>query len=84
MNRTMRTTTIDTSLSNEVPGGGYAALQTTLYDLMQAMQDETGSDEQGLVVDAVMQLLRSGRIRFISQPVHSISTTRHQAFGVPA
>jgi hypothetical protein len=50
---------------------GCAKVQTTLYDLIQAMQDTVGVDEEHLVVPAVVQLLQSGRIRFLDHRVHT-------------
>jgi hypothetical protein len=34
---------------------GYAKVQTTLYDLIEATQDTVGVDEEHLVVPAVVQ-----------------------------
>ena len=42
-----------------------ATIETTLYDLMEAMQDEAASDEEEIVVTSVLHLLRSGRIAFL-------------------
>ena len=40
-------------------------ITTTLYDLMDAMQDDVAPAEEELVVASVMHLLRSGRITFL-------------------
>lgn len=40
-------------------------ITTTLYDLMDAMQDDVAPAEEDLVVASVVHLLRSGRITFL-------------------
>lgn len=80
MDTMIRTSTIDDGYTDGAPGGACTALQTTLYDLMQAMQDAAGPDAEDLVVDAVVQLLRRGRIRFISQPAHPVRTGLYEVF----
>ena len=40
-------------------------ITTTLYDLMDAMQDDITPSEEDLVVASVVHLLRSGRITFL-------------------
>jgi hypothetical protein len=40
---------------------------TTLYDLIEAMQDEASSEADDFVVTAVMELLRTGRIAFLQR-----------------
>jgi hypothetical protein len=40
---------------------------TTLYDLIEAMQDEASSEADNFVVTAVMELLHTGRIAFLRQ-----------------
>lgn len=42
-----------------------AALHTTLYDLISAMQDEIEPGNEHLVVSAILHLLRSSRITFL-------------------
>src|SRR5262245_32579467 len=42
-----------------------AAVRTTLYDLMYAMQDAAEPGDEDLVVSAVLHLLRSGRLKFL-------------------
>ena len=38
---------------------------TSLYELMEAVQQTVGPEDDELVVAIVMDLLRSGRIRFL-------------------
>ncbi|HEY7493399.1 MAG TPA: hypothetical protein VIH59_20075 [Candidatus Tectomicrobia bacterium] len=40
-------------------------IQTTLYDLIEALYTEIKSEEESLIVPTVMHLLRSGRITFL-------------------
>jgi hypothetical protein len=40
-------------------------ITTTLYDLMEAVQEEVSPDEEGLVARVVADILNSGRIRFV-------------------
>jgi hypothetical protein len=42
-----------------------ALVMTTLYDLIEAMQDEASPEADDFVVTAVMELLRTGRIAFL-------------------
>ncbi len=44
-----------------------AAIETTLYDLITAMQDEAGSEDDTLIVNTVTELVRSERIRFLHE-----------------
>jgi hypothetical protein len=44
------------------------SIRTTLYDLIDAISRALPADEDELVVETVMQLLRSGRIRFLGNP----------------
>jgi uncharacterized protein (UPF0218 family) len=44
-------------------------IETTLYDLMNAMQAEVESGEEDLVVVAIVQMFRSGRIKFHRGPI---------------
>jgi hypothetical protein len=39
------------------------SITTTLYDLMEAVQEEVSPDEEGLVTRVVADLFNSGRIR---------------------
>ena len=80
MDRMIRASTRDAGHTDGASYGVCTTLQTTLYDLMQALQDETEPDEEHLVVDAVTQLLRNGQIRFIVQPTHAITTPFDEAF----
>jgi hypothetical protein len=41
------------------------AIITTLYDLIEAMQDEVEPDDDGLIVASIIHLLQSGRITFL-------------------
>ena len=43
-----------------------AMLQTTLYDLIEAMQEVTSPDEDGLVVYAIVRLFDTGRLTFLA------------------
>jgi hypothetical protein len=45
--------------------GKRTTIQTTLYDLIAAMQATVEPSEDALVVDTVVHLLRTGRIRFL-------------------
>lgn len=38
---------------------------TNLYELVEAVQDQVGPEEDGLVVATVMHLLRAGRATFL-------------------
>ena len=38
---------------------------TNLYELVEAIQDQVGPEEDGLVVATVMHLLRAGRATFL-------------------
>lgn len=42
-----------------------ATIRTTLYDLIEAINDEIGPDEEQLVVATVVHLLQTGRVRFL-------------------
>lgn len=41
------------------------SITTTLYDLVKAVNDEVGPDEDRLVAAAVMHLINSNRARFV-------------------
>ena len=43
------------------------AMQTTLYDLIAMMQDGIGPESDALIVDTLMELIRTERIRFLSE-----------------
>lgn len=45
-------------------------IQTTLYDLIVAIREEIGPDEEHLVTPVVVHLLNSGRIKFIDDVQH--------------
>jgi hypothetical protein len=40
-------------------------ITTTLYDLVAAINDEVGANEDALVTATVMHLLHSGRVKFL-------------------
>jgi hypothetical protein len=48
-----------------------AAIPTTLYDLIAALQDAAGPGEDTLVVAAVAHLMRSGRLTWWPNRPHS-------------
>ena len=41
-------------------------VQTTLYELIEALNQEVHPEEDWIVADAVMDLFKSGRARFLS------------------
>lgn len=41
---------------------------TTLYDLMEALIDEAGPEEEELATLAVLDLFRSGRVKWVNPP----------------
>lgn len=43
-------------------------ITTSLYELVEALQDEVGPENDDLVVATVMYLLRSQRIKFLRDP----------------
>lgn len=43
-------------------------ITTTLYELMEAVQEEVSPNEEGLVARVVADLMNSGRIRFTGNP----------------
>ena len=51
-------------------------VQTTLYDLMDAIQDDAQSFDDDLVVAYVVHLLRSGRIRFCDRTARGDTLSR--------
>jgi hypothetical protein len=46
------------------------SVKTTLYDLIEAINSEVSPEEEALVIATVMALLKSGRVRFLSDPEH--------------
>lgn len=54
----MSTTAVPVGCTTQAP----AALTTTLYDLIAALQEAAGPDEDALVVAAVVDLMRSRRL----------------------
>ena len=42
-----------------------AALTTSLYDLIEALQNEVGPEDDDLVIATVVSLLRSQRLRLL-------------------
>ena len=40
-------------------------IRTTLYDLIEAVQDEVEPNEERMIADVVMHLLATGQVRFI-------------------
>jgi hypothetical protein len=55
--------------TREEPGEEPAFIRTTLYDLIEILQDEAGSEDD-LVVASVMELLQTGRITLLRQFQH--------------
>jgi hypothetical protein len=51
--------------AKETAEASSAVLQTTLYDLMYAMQDAVEPGDEDLVVTAVLHLCRTGRLNFL-------------------
>jgi hypothetical protein len=45
-------------------------IKTTLYDLIEAINNEVPPEEEALVVAAVIDLFKSGRVRFLSDQDH--------------
>lgn len=45
-------------------------IQTTLFDLIAAISDEVGAEEEELVTATVMHLMNSGRLKFTDDPRH--------------
>lgn len=50
--------------------GNFTLVTTTLYDLMEAMQDAAGPETDDLVVASVEELWRAGRIAFLRPARH--------------
>jgi hypothetical protein len=45
-------------------------IKTTLYDLLEAINSEVSPEEDALVIATVMDLFKSGRVRFIGIQEH--------------
>lgn len=43
------------------------AIQTTLYDVIATMQDGVGPDDDALIINTVMELIRTGHVRFLNE-----------------
>ena len=43
-------------------------IRTTLYGLIQAVNEEVGSDQDALVVSIVMNLVQFGKVKWINYP----------------
>ena len=43
----------------------FTLVTTTLYDLIEAMQDKAGPDANDLIVASVTELFRTGRLAFL-------------------
>ena len=43
-------------------------VETTLYDLISALSTEMGAGQEELVIPIVVDLLNSGRIKFVEGP----------------
>lgn len=46
----------------------HAPVITTLYDLIAALNEEAGADEEAVVTAAVVHLCQTGRLRFLDDP----------------
>lgn len=84
MDKMIGTLTLDVGHTDGALHGVRTSLHTTLYDLMQALQDEAGLHEEQRVVDAVMQLLRHNQIRFLAHPTHSTTACFDEALPISA
>ena len=60
--------------TREESGEDPAIIRTTLYDLIETLQDEAGSADD-LVVASVMELLQTGRITLL-RPVQPLQPFR--------
>jgi hypothetical protein len=56
--------------TEERRGNEFTLVTTTLYDLIEAMQDKTGLDADDLVVASVAELFRTGRLTFLRRARH--------------
>lgn len=43
-------------------------IETTLYDLIEAISDEIRAEEDGLIVETIYHLIDTGRLKFIGFP----------------
>jgi len=51
-----------------IPGFQAATnITSTLYDLIEAISEEVPSGEEGLIVEAVLNLMRSDQIKWVSR-----------------
>ena len=55
-----------------------ACTTTTLYELIAALQDVVGPDNDALVVATVVRLLRSGQLTFLGKARTSPYWSRHE------
>ena len=56
-----------------------SCLTTTLYDLIIALQEMVGADNDALVVGTVLDLLQSGRVTWHGQARESLDLPRREA-----
>jgi hypothetical protein len=56
-------------------------LQTTLYDLIEALQEVVAPDEDGLVVRTIARLFDAGRITFLTADTGITRAARAEASG---
>jgi len=49
-------------------GSSFASIRTTLYDLMQVIADPLPPEREDLVTRVMVQLLISGRVKFLRNP----------------
>jgi hypothetical protein len=54
------------SITSELAEPGVTAIETTLFDLVEAINEEVGPEEDHLVSEIVLDLLDRGRIRFLN------------------
>ena len=84
MDKMIETLALDVGHTDGALHGVRTTLHTTLYDLMQAMQDEAGPHQEHRVVSAVAQLLQNGQIRFLAQPTHSTTACFDEVLPISA
>ena len=53
------------------------AITTTLFEVIEAMQEVADSQDEGLIVATVMDLLRSGKVTFL-HPRHVLNALAYQ------
>ena len=56
--------------NRERRGEEFTLVTTTLYDLIEAMQDKAGPHADDLIVASVAELFRTGRLAFLRRPWH--------------